>query len=37
MNLIEFEKILSQKIFEIASSDDPAHDFLHFKRVMETA
>jgi uncharacterized protein len=37
MNLVEFEKILSQKIFEMASSEDPAHDFLHFKRVVETA
>ena len=37
MNLSEIEKILSAKILEIASGEDPAHDFLHFKRVVETA
>ena len=37
MNLTEFEKILSHKISQIASNEDPAHDFLHFKRVVTTA
>ena len=33
----EFEKILADKIATIASSEDPAHDFSHFKRVVATA
>ncbi|MBN8553932.1 MAG: HD domain-containing protein [Deltaproteobacteria bacterium] len=37
MNLNEIEKILSEKISQIASNEDPAHDFLHFKRVVTTA
>lgn len=37
MNLVEFESALSNKIFTLASNEDPAHDFLHFKRVVETA
>jgi uncharacterized protein len=37
MNLDNFEKLFSQKIATIASSDDPAHDFLHFKRVVASA
>ncbi|MBC7457233.1 MAG: HD domain-containing protein [Bdellovibrionaceae bacterium] len=37
MNLSQFEKILSDKIFEIASSGDPAHDFSHFRRVVQSA
>ena len=37
MNLLKIEEILSQKISEIASSEDPAHDLLHFKRVVQTA
>lgn len=37
MNLNEIEAHLSQKIQEIATADDPAHDFLHFKRVVATA
>ena len=37
MNLSKLEEILPQKIATIASSEDPAHDFLHFKRVVETA
>ena len=37
MDLLKIETQLSQKISEIASSEDPAHDFLHFKRVVQTA
>lgn len=37
MNLIEVEKILLNKISQIATNDDPAHDLLHFKRVVQTA
>lgn len=37
MNLSEIEKILSEKISQVASAEDPAHDFLHFKRVVKTA
>jgi HD superfamily phosphodiesterase len=37
MNLNEFEKQLQQKISEIASNEDPAHDLLHFQRVVQTA
>ncbi len=37
MNLILFEKKIAEKMTEIASADDPAHDFLHFKRVVTTA
>ncbi len=36
-NLSEWENIFAAKISEIASSDDPAHDFLHFKRVVKMA
>lgn len=35
--LLEIEKILEKKISEIASAEDPAHDLLHFKRVVKTA
>lgn len=37
MNLIEIENLLAQKISKIVSSEDPAHDLLHFKRVVQTA
>jgi uncharacterized protein len=37
MQLNEIEILLSQKIQEIATADDPAHDFLHFKRVVAAA
>lgn len=37
MNLDEFENIFSKKIAGIASGEDPAHDYLHFKRVVQTA
>lgn len=35
--LVEFEKQFETKIAGIASSEDPAHDLLHFKRVVATA
>lgn len=37
MNLSEFERLLCEKIAQVASSEDPAHDFLHFKRVVAMA
>lgn len=37
MDLLKFENLLSQKISTLASAEDPAHDFLHFKRVVSTA
>lgn len=37
MNVLDLENQLSQKIFEISSQEEPAHDFLHFKRVVQTA
>jgi uncharacterized protein len=37
MKLIDWESQFESKISEIASSDDPAHDFLHFKRVVGLA
>lgn len=37
MNPAPFESLFSKKISETVSSDDPAHDFLHFKRVVRTA
>lgn len=37
LDLAVIEQRLSDKISQIASSDDPAHDYLHFKRVVETA
>ncbi len=33
----KFEKLFSARISQIASSVDPAHDVLHFKRVVATA
>lgn len=33
----EIEKLLEKKILQVASSQDPAHDILHFKRVVKTA
>jgi uncharacterized protein len=32
-----WEKVFEQKISEIATSDDPAHDILHFRRVVKVA
>ncbi|GIL18153.1 MAG: phosphohydrolase [Oligoflexia bacterium] len=37
MNLESWERKFELKIKGIATSDDPAHDFLHFKRVVATA
>lgn len=37
MDLFEIEQKLCQKISEVASNEDPAHDLLHFKRVVQTA
>jgi uncharacterized protein len=37
MNLIEIEELLLKKISLIATPEDPAHDLLHFKRVVRTA
>jgi HD superfamily phosphodiesterase len=35
MKLSDWEPQFETKISEIASSDDPAHDLLHFKRVVD--
>lgn len=37
MNLEEIEILLQKKISEVASSEDPAHDLLHFQRVVAMA
>jgi len=37
MQLSHWEKIFFEKISELASSEDPAHDSLHFTRVVRTA
>lgn len=37
MDLTGFEKMFSEKIFALVSSEDPAHDILHFKRVVKAA
>jgi uncharacterized protein len=37
MKTLEIEGSLTSKISQIASSEDPAHDLLHFKRVVRTA
>ncbi len=37
MCLNQIENLLSDKIKGIASNEDPAHDYLHFKRVVATA
>lgn len=34
---LEIEKALEKKISQIASAEDPAHDLLHFKRVVRMA
>lgn len=34
---LEIEGVLERKISEIASAEDPAHDILHFRRVVKTA
>lgn len=33
----KFEKIFEDKIRQVATSEDPSHDFLHFQRVVKTA
>lgn len=37
MNFEQVEGFLIEKIREIATNEDPAHDFLHFSRVVTTA
>lgn len=37
MNLESLESQIAEKIAATASNDDPAHDILHFKRVVATA
>ncbi|HAZ14114.1 MAG: hydrolase [Bdellovibrionales bacterium GWA2_49_15] len=37
MDLLAWEKIFEQKISHLALGDDPAHDLLHFKRVVHLA
>lgn len=37
MNLDHFEDLMALRIAEIATSDDPAHDLLHFERVVRMA
>lgn len=37
LELNEWEKKFAEKIATIATLDDPAHDFLHFQRVVQTA
>lgn len=37
VDLLQWEKQLADKISQIASSEDPAHDYLHFSRVVQTA
>lgn len=37
MNISNFEELFFKKISEVASVEDPAHDLLHFKRVVSTA
>ncbi|MBK9324311.1 MAG: HD domain-containing protein [Bdellovibrionaceae bacterium] len=37
MNLTEWELKFEKRISEIASADDPAHDLLHFRRVVTLA
>ena len=35
--LIAIERALQSRVNEIATVEDPAHDFLHFKRVVKVA
>lgn len=37
MQLDHFEDLIAMRIAEIATSDDPAHDLLHFERVVKIA
>jgi hypothetical protein len=34
MDLARWEEIFEKEISEVASVDDPAHDLLHFRRVV---
>lgn len=36
-DLAKFERLFAEKISQIASAEDPAHDFLHFQRVVKVA
>jgi uncharacterized protein len=35
--MLEWERVFEEKIREVASNEDPAHDILHFKRVVSMA
>jgi uncharacterized protein len=37
MEMLRWEALLENKIKEIASNEDPAHDLLHFRRVVKLA
>lgn len=37
MQLHKFESLFAEKIAQVATTDDPAHDLLHFKRVVASA
>ena len=37
MNFVEIEKVFLEKISKMSFNDDPAHDLLHIKRVVQTA
>ncbi len=37
MDLSRWEKLFEDKVSEIATAEDPAHDILHFKRVVRAA
>lgn len=37
LNMKEWEALFESQIAQIATADDPAHDLLHFKRVVATA
>lgn len=37
MNFADWEAVFESKILQVASSDDPAHDILHFRRVVALA
>lgn len=37
MKYLEIENIIFERVSQLASNEDPAHDLLHFKRVVKTA
>ncbi len=37
MELRDWEKLFEERIAKVATADDPAHDLLHFQRVVATA